>query len=118
MNSTQNNEKNREDLFDEIRQLLLESTSHGLPRIIKSITKREWTLAVLWSVLFIGSFSYCVFTIINCFISYYSYGVTVKMTKVQNFRYFSSHNNLQYKSFQRNACNEIFKKRYSKMFFK
>ena len=41
MNSTQNNEKNREDLFDEIRQLLLESTSHGLPRIIKNITKRE-----------------------------------------------------------------------------
>ena len=68
----------------ELYDLSVESTSHGIPRIIKSAFRKEWLITAMWSAVFTGCFIYCVYTLVQVFNTYYSYGVTSTISKIEN----------------------------------
>jgi hypothetical protein len=72
------------EIIQELYDLSVESTSHGIPRIIKSAFRKEWTITGMWSVVFSGCFIYCVYTLVQVFNTYYSYGVTSTISKKQD----------------------------------
>ena len=74
---------NKQILLEEIKSTIYESTFHGLPRILISIRKKQWFASIMWIILFFGSTSYCIFTIITCITDYYSYDVAIDISKIQ-----------------------------------
>ena len=74
------NKTYKEEIVETVKSFLEETTSHGLPRILKYTLTKKWSLAIFWTFLFTASFSYCMYTIVNCFIIYYSYGVTTTVS--------------------------------------
>ena len=74
----------RSKIIQEIISILMESTSHGIPRIIKNIVKNDWLIATMWTIVFFTSFSYCISTLINSFTTYYSFSVTSTISKIES----------------------------------
>lgn len=72
------------EIIQELYDLSVESTSHGIPRIIKSAFRKEWTITAMWSIVFTGCFVYCIYTLVLVFNTYYSYGVTSTISKFEN----------------------------------
>jgi hypothetical protein len=58
MNS--NEKKLREKMKEPFQKLIIESTSHGLPRIFKS---KHWCTKIMWLFSFLASASYCAYII-------------------------------------------------------
>ena len=71
-------------LKDELKQTfylhLEDSTIHGLAHIIKS---GNYILLVIWLICFLGCVTGCIIFIVDCFTAYYSYGVVVTISRVQ-----------------------------------
>ena len=72
------------EIIQELYDLSVESTSHGIPRIIKSAFRKEWIITGMWSVVFTGCFIYCIYTLVLVFNTYYSYGVTSTISKFES----------------------------------
>jgi hypothetical protein len=70
----------KKEIAETAKSFLEESTSHGVPRIVKYAITKKWSLAIFWFILFVSSFSYCMYTIVNCFIIYYSFGITTTVS--------------------------------------
>ena len=102
----------------ELKESVADSTSHGLPRIVKRVANNEWSMALLWTIAFIASFVYCIYTIVNCFMQYYSFEVNLKISKINDLPsvfpvvticninpfYWSTVNEYLYKIDNRTAC--------------
>jgi hypothetical protein len=91
ISSIDSSKKNQDDkinfkkqFLQELHDLAVDSTSHGFPRIFKSAWRKEWLITILWSVLFLASFIYCVYSIVVCFETFLMYGVTATISRVQN----------------------------------
>jgi Amiloride-sensitive sodium channel len=56
------------------------SSSHGIPNIFST---KNRAVRMMWVTFFIGSFSYCVYTIITSIVEYSQYKTTVSISKVQ-----------------------------------
>lgn len=72
------------ELIEEMYNLSVESTSHGIPRIIKSAFRKEWLITTMWCIVFLGCFIYCIYTLVDVFNTYYTFGVTSTISKIQN----------------------------------
>lgn len=59
------------------------SSIHGIPNFIKS---KSLSLKLIWIFAFVGSFSYCIFSLITIIINYFNFNVLVRM------QIFQSHN--------------------------
>ena len=70
-------------LNTQIANWCTDTTGHGLPHIFKSKNK---VMKIIWTIFCITSFSYCFYTIIQCFISYFNYNVAVTILKVNDLQ--------------------------------
>jgi hypothetical protein len=77
----ENNLPLSEVLKSKLIEWCLNSTSHGIPNIVRSKTLFQ---KIMWILCFLASFSYCLSLIIQSFINYYNYPVTLQMSNVQD----------------------------------
>ena len=79
---------------------LVESTSHGLPvklnltwilikskfyflkNVHRNFMKRNWIICIMWFMVFLSGTAYCMVTVVQCFIAYYAYPVTISISKI------------------------------------
>jgi hypothetical protein len=59
-----------------------ESTSHGLPRIIKS---KYLILKVLWAIAFLGGIAAATYYLINTLVTYFQYQPVVQVTRIDEY---------------------------------
>lgn len=69
----------RNDVLEELKRASLETTGHGLPRII--LAQRAY-LKILWLIFLILSMSLCVFMIYRSISQYVDFGVTSQISRV------------------------------------
>ena len=70
-------------ILHEFYELITESTSHGLPRIFARLSKKQWALSIFWMITFLAALVYCVYTIIQCMVIYFQFGVTLEISQIQ-----------------------------------
>ena len=58
------------------------STIHGVAHIIRS---KNWTIFIVWFLLFLTSCSFCLYTIVDCFSEYFQYDVTIEISRENEF---------------------------------
>ena len=46
------------------------------------MVRRNWLICILWLIVFLGGVTYCIITIVQCFIAYFSYEVTVSISTI------------------------------------
>jgi len=71
----------QEKLKEEIEEWCIDSTSHGIPRIVKS---KSIILKIVWTIFFLGSFSYCTYTLVKTIIKYTNYDVRLQISTVED----------------------------------
>jgi hypothetical protein len=70
-----------EKFKEEAKNWSQESTSHGIPRIFNS---KLLIIKILWAIFFLGSFSYCTFTITKSIIDYVNFSVLLQISTVND----------------------------------
>ena len=74
----------KKEFFKELYELGVDSTTHGVPRILKCFKRREWFISMIWSLIFITALAYCCITITKCVRSYYQFNVSSTISKIHN----------------------------------
>lgn len=66
-------------IFGELKKLSVESTSHGIPKIILA---KNLYVKIMWLVFFLISVGICVFMIVRTMSQYLSFGVTTQIARI------------------------------------
>ena len=64
-------------------EMLIETTSHGVQRLMKKKEEKSWFLFIMWGLLYTASLSYCSYTVLTSVILFFNYKIKTSVTLVQ-----------------------------------
>ena len=73
----------KDDIKNIFDTFIENSTGHGYPRVYMNFMKKKYFMGTMWSIFFSISLSYCVYTLIESIIDYYSYNVNISISRNQ-----------------------------------
>ena len=56
------------------------TTAHAIPHVIES---SNWFLKIMWLIFFLVGFAYCLYLLIQSFVQYFNYSVSVSIQRIQ-----------------------------------
>ncbi|RNA13947.1 acid-sensing ion channel 4 [Brachionus plicatilis] len=72
----------KQSYAQKLKEIVESSTIHGMPNILRT---KSNVIRIFWILIFLASFSYCIYSVILIIIKYLQYNVIVKMEIVQSF---------------------------------